>query len=206
MQYMQPSQMILNSNGAGSSGYYAQYTNPPPHPTMVNAEMPPYWKLRDGRIAKRVPRSREFNPSQQSFPGIFFSIHGWCGVSAEDILNNNVVIDYPTDTMFAHHGWRETTLALNWPGYLPNRSSDASRCRFKILKDKKQPMTRQDFAVDIARLIKNLANCAMDRPVAPGWEDWAFGANKVRMSDIFILSAHYYRNVWVPELYVVNME
>lgn len=79
---------------------------------MVGAEMPLYWELRDGRIAKRVPRSREFTPSQQSFPGITFSADGWYGVRVKDILKGTVVVDRPTDAVFAHHGWRETTLAI----------------------------------------------------------------------------------------------
>lgn len=208
MAYTQPNQTIVNSGGAGSSGHYVWNANPPPHPSMMRAEMPLYWTLRDGRTAKRVPRSQEFTPSQQTFSGITFSANGWHGVRVKDILNRTVVVDCPTDTIFVDHGWRATTLALNWPGYLPNRSSDASRRRFSTHMDgnTNRPMTRQGFAEEIADLILDLYNCAKDKPVAHGWEDWAFSRNKVRLSDVFILSAHYYRNVWIPELYVINME
>ncbi|KAG2030536.1 hypothetical protein BDR03DRAFT_180611 [Suillus americanus] len=205
MAYMQPNQTIVNSAGAGSPGYYAWQANPSPHPLTIGAEMPPYWRASDGRIVKRVPRSRELTPSQESFPGIHFSVKGWCGVSVEKILKQTVV-DYPTDMVFAHHGWRTTTLALNWPGYIPNRSSDASRRRFSTYMNGNIPMTRQGFAKVIAELILDLYHCAKGKPVARGCEDWAFSENKDSLSNVFILSAHYYRNVWVPELYVAGME
>ncbi|KAG2066917.1 hypothetical protein BDR04DRAFT_1120844 [Suillus decipiens] len=160
MSYMQPNQTIVNSSGAGSAGYYALQANPSPHPATMHVEMPPYWHLRDGRLAKRVPRSQRFSPSQQSFPGITFSSDGWCGVRVTDILHNRASIDCPTDT----------------------------------------------FAFQIAGLIQDLHNRALDKPVRVGDEDWAFSENKVRLSDVYILSAHYYRNVWVPELYVINMD
>ncbi|KAG1818560.1 uncharacterized protein BJ212DRAFT_1268846 [Suillus subaureus] len=202
---MQPNQMIVNAGGAGSPGYYAWQANPAPHPLTIGAEMPPYWRASDGKIAKRVLRLREFTPAQQSFPGIHFSVRNWCGVNVSDILKQTVV-DCPTDVVFAHHGWRTTTLALNWPGYVPNRSSDASRRRFSTYMNGNLPMTRQGFARVIAELIQDLYNCAKNKPVARGWEDWAFSKNKVHPSKVYILSAHYYRNVWVPELYVADME
>ncbi|KAG1882762.1 hypothetical protein F4604DRAFT_1678261 [Suillus subluteus] len=202
MAYMQPNQSIVNSGGAGSPGHYAWQANPAPHPLTIGTEMPLYWDTSNGRQVKRVPRLREFTPSQGSFPGILFSVNGWGGVSVTDILTRQTVVDYPTDMVFAHHGWRTTTLALNWPGYIPNRSSDASRRRFSTYMNGNIPMTRQGFAKVIAELIQDLYHCAKDKPVARGWEDWGFSENKVNLSKVFILSAHYYRNVWVPELYV----
>ncbi|KAG2359156.1 hypothetical protein BDR07DRAFT_234845 [Suillus spraguei] len=202
MSYMQPNQTIVNSSGAGS--YYALQANPSPHPATMLVEMPPYWRLRDGRLAKRVPRLQRFSPSQQSFPGITFSSDGWCGVRVKDILRNRASIDCPTDLVFAHHGWRATNLSLEWPGYIAG-SSDASRCRLYTHVGN-NPMTREQFALRIAELIQDLYNRACDKPVRVGYEDWAFSENKVRLSDVYILSAHYYRNVWVPELYVINME
>ncbi|KAG2125618.1 hypothetical protein BD769DRAFT_1668880 [Suillus cothurnatus] len=168
--------------------------------------MPKQWPVSNGRVATRVPRLPEFSPSQQSFHCIMFNVKNWCGVRVTDILRQQVVVDYSTDTVFAHHGWRTTTLALNWPGYIPNRSSDASRRRFSTYMNGNTPMTRQGFAQVIAELIVDLYNCAVDKPVARGCENWAFSRNKVHPSRVFILSAHYYKNVWIPELYVTGVE
>ncbi|KIK33421.1 hypothetical protein CY34DRAFT_813616 [Suillus luteus UH-Slu-Lm8-n1] len=199
---MQPNQTIVNSGGAGSHGHYIWSTNPPPHPATMQ-EMPPFWTLRNQIVVERVPRPPALSPTMQSFPGITFSINGWGGVRVRDILRGTVTVDHSTDTAFADRSWRETTLALEWPGYLPNGSSDASRRRIKTIhRGTNTPITRQDFAIEIAVLIGELSRCARDKPVAHGCEDWAFSQNGVRMSDVYILSAHYYRNVWVPELYV----
>ncbi|KAG1727823.1 hypothetical protein EDB19DRAFT_175032 [Suillus lakei] len=204
MAYMQPNQMIVNSGGAGSPAHYVRHANPSPHPSMVG-EMPSHWLLRDGRRTKRVPRSLNFTPSQESFPGITFSVGGWPGVRVKDIRNQTVNVDRPTDTIFAHHGWRTTNLALNWPGYLPNGYSDPSRHRIKTLRgDPIQPITRQEFAREIADLIENVYDPSGTRPVARGWENWALNKNNVQRSDVVILSAHYYRDVWIPELYIIE--
>lgn len=42
--------------------------------------------------------------------------------------------------------------------------------------------------------------------VAPGWEKWALtaGPEGIRVQDVVLLSLHYYRNVWVPEFYVIE--
>lgn len=163
--------------------------------------MPQYWTLSNQIRVERVPRPPTLSPPMESFDGITFSTNGWGGVRVRDLLRRTVTVDHSTDTAFAHHGWRETTLALRWPGYPSNSSS--SRRRFKTTHTgTNAPKTRQDFAIEIADLLYEFIEHAMDKPVARGWEDWAFSQNGVRLSKVYILSVHYYRNVWVPELYV----
>ncbi|KAG1721759.1 hypothetical protein EDB19DRAFT_497477 [Suillus lakei] len=203
MACMQPNQTIMNSGEAGSPVHYVRHANPPPHPSMVG-EMPSVWLLRDGRRAKRIPRSPNFSPSQESFPGITFSVNGWPGVRVEDIRNQTVYVDRPADFIFARHGWRTTNLALSWPGYLPNSSSDTSRRRIVTLSSDGEPITRQGFAQEIASLIAAVYDRSGRRPVACGWESWALNKDNVQPSDIIILSAHYYRDVWIPELYIIE--
>lgn len=43
-------------------------------------------------------------------------------------------------------------------------------------------------------------------PIALDFERWALtaGPEGIRVTDIVLLSIHYYRNVWVPELYVIE--
>ncbi|KAG1732449.1 uncharacterized protein EDB91DRAFT_1338357 [Suillus paluster] len=203
MAYVQPNQLIVNPGGAGSHQQYSRYSLPAPHPSTLYAPMPLHWFLADGRRAERVPRPQGITPSQESFPGVTFSTSNWPGVRVKDLLKQKVVVDSPTDTVFAHHGWRNTTLALEWPGYLPCSFSDASRYRFETLSGGR-PTTRQEFAQQIAYLIADVYNRAKGKPVARGWEKWTFSENGVRPSDVIILSAHYYRNVWIPELYVIE--
>lgn len=204
MAYMAPNQTIVNSGGAGSPVHYVWNTNPPPHPSTLQAEMPQFFILGDQNVAKRVPRPPKFTRTKETFDGITFSTNGWPGVRVRDLLRGTVTIDHSTDTIFTKHGWRETTLALEWPGYKPG-SSDASRRRIKTIhRGTDAPITRRDFAIEIADMISELSRCARDKPVEHGCEDWAFSQNKVHLSDVYILSAHYYRNVWVPELYVIN--
>ncbi|KAG0708457.1 hypothetical protein DFH29DRAFT_870985 [Suillus ampliporus] len=45
---------------------------------------------------------------------------------------------------------------------------------------------------------------AKRKPVARGWEKWTFSENGVRPSDVIILSVHYYKKAWIPELYVIE--
>jgi hypothetical protein len=75
-------------------------------------EMPPFWTLRNQIVVERVPRPPALSPTMQNFPGITFSTNGWGGVRVRDLLRGTVTVDHSTDTIFAHHGWRETTLAL----------------------------------------------------------------------------------------------
>jgi hypothetical protein len=74
--------------------------------------MPSHWFLTDGRRTEHVPRPHGISPVQESFPGIAFSTGGWPGVRVKDILKQKVVVDNPSDAVFAHHGWRTTVIAL----------------------------------------------------------------------------------------------
>jgi hypothetical protein len=74
--------------------------------------MPRYWTLSNQIEVERVPRKWELSPPMESFPGITFSINGWGGVRARDLLCGTVTVDHSTDPAFADHSWRETTLAL----------------------------------------------------------------------------------------------
>ncbi|OJA19523.1 hypothetical protein AZE42_03203 [Rhizopogon vesiculosus] len=203
MSYVQPNQIMINSGGAGSYGHYGRSAHPPPHPSLLRAPMPPHWFLTDGRRAEHVPRPLGINPSQESFPGIAFSTGGWPGVRVKDILKQKVVVDNPTDTIFAHHGWRATTLALEWPGFIPCTVLDPSHYRFETVISGR-PITRQEFVQQIAFLVADVYNRSKGKPVARGWEKWALNENGVRPSDVIILSAHYYRTVWIPELYIIE--
>ncbi|KAG1721753.1 hypothetical protein EDB19DRAFT_497363 [Suillus lakei] len=206
MAYRQPNQSIMNSGETGSPVHYVRHANPPSHPSMVG-EMPSVWLLRDGRRANHIPCLPNFTPSQESFPSITFSVNGWPGVRVEDICNQTVYVDHLADFIFAYHGWQTTNLALNWPGYLPNSSSDTSHRRIVALSGEhgdREAITRQAFAQEIASLIAAVYDRSGRRPVARGWESWALNKDNVQPSDIIILSAHYYRDVWIPELYIIE--
>lgn len=43
-------------------------------------------------------------------------------------------------------------------------------------------------------------------PIALDWEKWALtaGPEGIRVPDIVLFSIHYYRNIWVPEFYVIE--
>lgn len=88
-----------------------------------------------------------------------------------------------------------------------------------------RPITRQNLAREICGLFSNfhkvisVSTCLhaplflpddtvlnQRYPISPGWEKWALmaGPEGIRVPDIVLFSLHYYRNVWVPELYVIG--
>ncbi|KAG2123833.1 hypothetical protein DEU56DRAFT_828980 [Suillus clintonianus] len=203
MSYVQPNQTLLNPAGPGSNAHYVQATHPP-HPPLFDFQIPNSLTLADGRKAKRVPRPQGITPFSAD-RDVQFRTNNWPGVRVKDILKNNLIVDKSLDLVFANTGWRQTCLALEWPGYMPS----SYYSRYFDVSTEGRLMNRQEFAQTIACHIVDLYNDAKGKPIAHGCEEWAFNQNNVRPSDVIILSAHHYpatsgrKGKWVPELYVI---
>ncbi|KAH7924666.1 hypothetical protein BV22DRAFT_1129640 [Leucogyrophana mollusca] len=193
---------MRNPVGPGTTTHYSRMTNPPRHPSAMHADMPPYFHLPDGKRLARLPRGVLFTPSQESIPAITFSTNGFPGARVKDILKDTVLVDAPNDRVFEQHGWRTTNVALEWPGYDPRAANDPGHMRLCTVYAG-APITRNRLAGEVCSLLWNYnAKVAGKVPVTRGFERWALDPNAVHVSDIWLLSLHYYRNVWIPEFYV----
>ncbi|EGN96344.1 hypothetical protein SERLA73DRAFT_154688 [Serpula lacrymans var. lacrymans S7.3] len=201
-----PQQVMLNPNGAGSPGHYARLQNPPQHPSLQAAvdqsEMPDTFYSVNAIRLRHLPRSNFHTPKHQTIPGIIFSSRGYPGIRVKDILlgQGRAIVDSPHDFIFKGHGWRTTTLNLNYPGY-----NDPFPWRIDTVDSAtKTLMTRFQLVEKLCILIRAFCSQASKLTIQPGYENWALGEDNVRLGDIYLFSIHYYRNVWVPEIYVVE--
>ncbi|KAF9222889.1 hypothetical protein BS17DRAFT_767634 [Gyrodon lividus] len=205
MAYITPANLMLHSSGAGSNQHYARIVNPPVHPGAMHAPMPQYYALLDQRRIERVPRPPHLSPAQESIPAITFSANGWPGVRARDLLKDTIIIDAPHDAVFAHHRWRTTVVNLEWPGYDSKAFGDPMLSRIDV-RPKERDITRQEIAREVCGLLYHFHRLVAKYPIGAGWEKWKLtvGPEGIRVPDVVLLSMHYYRNVWVPEFYVIE--
>ncbi|KIJ60238.1 hypothetical protein HYDPIDRAFT_117517 [Hydnomerulius pinastri MD-312] len=205
MAYINPGDLVMRTGGAGSGQHYARVANPPVHPSSTHSPMPQFYALFDQRRTERVPRPVHISPPQESIPAITFTVNGWPGVRVRDMLKDNVIIDAPHDAVFAHHGWRATIVNLQWPGYDLERFKASVLSRFDTVVGNTH-ITRQQVAREVCGLVQHFHRVVSKQPIAPGWEKWALttGTEGIRPNDVVVLSIHYYRNMWVPELYVIE--
>ncbi|KAH7919492.1 hypothetical protein BV22DRAFT_1199458 [Leucogyrophana mollusca] len=190
-QFVNPQQLMHNPSGPDTAT----------HPSSLHTDMPPYFLLPDGKRLVRLPRAMLFTPAQKSTSAITFSASGFPGVRVKDVLRATVLVDEPSDRVFEHHGWRTTNIALEWPGYDPRPVNDPGHLRLPAIVDG-APITRNQLAGEICSLLWMYKNKVSGRPVTRGFERWAFSPNATHVSDIWLLSLHHYRNVWIPEFYV----
>ncbi|KAF8125091.1 hypothetical protein EV363DRAFT_677949 [Boletus edulis] len=205
MNHINPSNVILHNNGAGSNQFYVHTLNPPIHPGGMHAAMPQYYTLQDQRVIERVPRPPQLSPPSESVPAITFSVNGYPGVRMKDIQKDRVTVDAPNDLVFEEYGFRSIVINLEWPGYESRSYNNPMHSRIDVSLDGRC-MPRQHLAKEICRLLLNLHRYISKYPITPGWEKWALtaGSEGIRVPDIVLFSLHYYRNVWVPELYVIE--
>ncbi|KAI6027347.1 hypothetical protein BKA83DRAFT_2870591 [Pisolithus microcarpus] len=202
MAYINPGNLMIDPSGPGSAYHYSVVSNPPPHPSVMHADMPEYWELPDGREVARLPRPINYTPPMETFPPITFSVRGWPGVRIKDLCAKNsvIVVDDPYATPMAHLGWRATVLNLEWPGYPRSTYNDPQISRFDVMTSQ-GPITRQGLASEVAHAVQHLYNTVRNKTIATGFEQWSF-KDGIRPSDVVLLSIHYYRTQWIPELYI----
>ncbi|KAI9456314.1 hypothetical protein HD554DRAFT_2030569 [Boletus coccyginus] len=205
MDYVNPSNVMLRKSGAGSDQYYVRIVNPPIHPGAMHAPMPQYYTLQDQRRIERVPRPPHLSPPYESIPAITFSANGFPGVRSKDVLKGRVTIDAANDVVLGQHGFRTIVVSLEWPGYDPRSFDDPMRSRIDV-RPGGRDITRQNLAREVCGLLFNFHKVISKYPIALDWERWALtaGSEGIRVPDIVLFSLHYYRNVWVPELYVIE--
>ncbi|KAH7885612.1 hypothetical protein F5I97DRAFT_1419472 [Phlebopus sp. FC_14] len=203
MAYVNPGNLMLNPSGPGTSQHYARVANPPVHPGAMHAPMPDHYTLRDHRRIERVPRSPHYIPPYESIPAVTFSIGGWPGARLRDVLKLNVLVDNPYDTPFVDQGWRTTVVCLEWPGYEQVTFTDRQRTRINTVVQGR-PVTRQEIAKEVCGLLFHFHTFAKRYSCLPGWEKWALTDDNIVAFDVVLLSMHYYRNVWIPEFYVIE--
>ncbi|KIJ08150.1 hypothetical protein PAXINDRAFT_158218 [Paxillus involutus ATCC 200175] len=207
MAYITPGNLMLHSGGAGSGQHYARVANPPIHPGAMHTSMPEWYTLLDQRRIEHVPRPLQFTPAQESIPAVTFSANGWPGVRLRDIMEDRVIVDSPYDTVLAHLRWRSIIVHIEWPGY----HSELARSRMHLRMDVRvgeRDLTRHEIAKDVCGLLKYFHGLVTKNnyPLTPGYEKWELttGREGIRPNDMVLLSMHYYRNVWVPEFYVIE--
>ncbi|KAH7904367.1 hypothetical protein BJ138DRAFT_927141 [Hygrophoropsis aurantiaca] len=200
-QYINPQQLMHNPAGPGSAAHYSRMTNPPAHPSAQRAHMPAKFVLPDGKQLVHLPRPVLFTPALESIPPITFSTNGFPGVRVRDVLKAMVLVDRPNDQIFEQHGWRTTNVSLEWPGYDIRAANDPSHLRMNLIVDG-APITRNRLAGEICSLLWNYNGKMQGKPITRGHEQWALHPDVVRVSDVWLLSLHYYRSVWVPEFYI----
>ncbi|KAH7918571.1 hypothetical protein BV22DRAFT_1041669 [Leucogyrophana mollusca] len=169
--------------------------------SAMHAAIPPFFPLPDGKRLARVPHTLLSTASRGSIPPIKFSTNGLPGIRVKDVLKATVLIDGPNDRIFEHRGWRMTNIALEWPGYVPRATNDSSHLRLSTTVDF-VPITRSQLASEICSLLWHYSYKVVGKSVTRGFERWALDPSAVHVNDIWLLSLHYYRNVWVPEFYV----
>lgn len=202
MAYVNPGSLMINPSGPGSAHHYSVVSNPPPHPSVMHADMPEYWVLPDGREVARLPRPLNYTPPMETFPPITFSVRGWPGVRIKDLkVDNPIIVDDPYATPMAHLGWRATVLNLEWPGYPRSTYNDPQIARFDVMTSQ-GPITRQGIALVVASAVRLLCNAKRNKPIAAGFEQWSIKDGSIHPSDVVLLSIHYYRTQWIPELYL----
>ncbi|KAI6123416.1 hypothetical protein EDD16DRAFT_1566325 [Pisolithus croceorrhizus] len=200
MAYVNPGNLMIDPSGPGSAYHYSVVSNPPPHPSVMHSQMPEYWVLPDGRHVVHLPRSLNYTPPMETFPPITFSVRGWPGVRIKDLTRNQVIVDDPYSTPMAHLGWRATVLNLEWPGYPRSTFHDPQILRFDVVTPQ-GPITRQDLASQVANVVQYFHQAAQNKNIAKGFEKWSLKEG-IRPSDVILLSIHYYRTQWIPELYI----
>ncbi|KAF8550095.1 hypothetical protein OG21DRAFT_1488036 [Imleria badia] len=205
MDCVNPNNVMLRKSGAGSAQYYLCFVNPPNHPGAMHAPMPQYYVLQDQRVIERVPRPPHLSPPCESIPAIIFVANGWAGVPVMDLLMETAVISAANDAVLEEQGFRTITISLEWPGYDTKIFGDSMHARIDV-RPGGQNITRQHLAREICGLLSHFHKVISKYRITPGWEKWALtaGPGGIRVQDIVLLSLHYYRNVWVPEFYVIE--
>ncbi|KAG8215557.1 hypothetical protein J3R82DRAFT_7400 [Butyriboletus roseoflavus] len=205
MDYISPCHLVFHTMAPGSNLYHARTVNPPRHPGAMHAPMPQYFTLLDQRRIERVPRPLHLSPPHESIPGITFSVNGWAGVRVKDILKDTVFVDAANDMVLEHHGWRSIVVHLEWPGYDTRNVDDPMTSRIDV-RPGGEDITRQNLAREICGLLFTFCKNISKYTISPECEKWALtaGPEGIRVTDIVLLSIHYYRNFWVPEFYVIE--
>ncbi|KAG9308906.1 hypothetical protein JVU11DRAFT_11366 [Chiua virens] len=204
MDCINPTHIILKNGGAAHNWKYT-HCDGPVHPGAMRAPMPQYYALPDQRRIEHIPRPAHLSPPYESIPAVTFSVRGWPGVRVKDILKDTLIIDSAGDSVFEEHGWRSTVLNLEWPGYDARKFTDRMRSRIDV-RPGGENMTRHDLAREICGILFNFHQVVSKYSIAPGFEKWALtaGPEGIRVPDVILLSIHYYRNMWVPEFYVIE--